>query len=274
MVKTRIPIPDQLAAEVLFLADRTCCVCRDPHRKIQIHHIDEDPSNNIFPNLATLCGDCHSDAHSRYAFARNLGPLLIHRYNQTWRDIVRARLTMPSAREAEKVEYCAEMLQEVQMVCLRWLNRLLHLVPEGFYPDTVNMSPWQEVVKHGFPKYCSENFNHYARLFDVYSGEVADRLEHTVSTFGDALPIAVKLKIFRVAKQLRMEAHGYRWLPSALHQFDQGMLDTFFHRRFVDTVEPLAQLSELAEQQRQALFPDDGQSAGRGIDRAPELPQV
>jgi hypothetical protein len=44
--KLRSPIPDYVAAEVLFLHDRTCCVCHIKGRKIQIHHLDEDPSNN------------------------------------------------------------------------------------------------------------------------------------------------------------------------------------------------------------------------------------
>lgn len=64
----RLPIPDDLAPKVMFASDRTCCVCREPRRKAKIHHIDQDPSNNTFDNLAVLCDDCHSDA--RYAFAR------------------------------------------------------------------------------------------------------------------------------------------------------------------------------------------------------------
>jgi 5-methylcytosine-specific restriction endonuclease McrA len=60
----RTPIPDESAAEVMFLSDRTCCVCRDPKRKTEIHHIDGDPTNNMLDNLAVICKDCHSDAHT------------------------------------------------------------------------------------------------------------------------------------------------------------------------------------------------------------------
>jgi 5-methylcytosine-specific restriction endonuclease McrA len=59
--KHRTPIPDDLAAEVLFVADRTCCVCQERGKAIQIHHIDENPSNNTFENLAVLCPQCHND---------------------------------------------------------------------------------------------------------------------------------------------------------------------------------------------------------------------
>ncbi len=68
--KTRIAIPPELAAEVMFASDRTCCICRSAGRKTEIHHIDEDPSNNDFNNLAVVCKDCQSDAHTKHAFAR------------------------------------------------------------------------------------------------------------------------------------------------------------------------------------------------------------
>jgi 5-methylcytosine-specific restriction endonuclease McrA len=74
MAKERIAISDTLAAEVMFASDRTCCVCRTEKQKVQIHHIDEDPANNSFDNLAVICLHCHSDAHSTGAFVRNVTP--------------------------------------------------------------------------------------------------------------------------------------------------------------------------------------------------------
>ncbi len=44
--KDHTPIPDAIAAAVLFASDRTCCVCRVKGKPVQIHHLDEDPSNN------------------------------------------------------------------------------------------------------------------------------------------------------------------------------------------------------------------------------------
>lgn len=94
----RVPIADDLAAKVMFASDRTCCVCREPRRKAKIHHIDQDPSNNVFENLAVVCDDCHSEAHTRHVFARNLTPALIQEYNASWRAIVRGRL-LPHAED-------------------------------------------------------------------------------------------------------------------------------------------------------------------------------
>lgn len=72
MPKERIPIPEEVAAEVLFLAARVCPVCRIPGKRVQIHHIDEDPSNNEIANLVPLCFDCHDQTQIRGGFARRL----------------------------------------------------------------------------------------------------------------------------------------------------------------------------------------------------------
>ena len=61
MAKDRVPIPPEIAAELLFASDHTCCVCRDRGRAVQIHHIDEDPANNTEENLSVLCLLCHDD---------------------------------------------------------------------------------------------------------------------------------------------------------------------------------------------------------------------
>ena len=55
MTKKRIKIPPKTEAEILFINDRTCCICRDKSKGVQIHHIDGDPSNNATENLAVVC---------------------------------------------------------------------------------------------------------------------------------------------------------------------------------------------------------------------------
>ncbi len=86
--KVRIPIPQDLAAKVLFEADRTCCVCRQK-KPVQIHHIDEDPSNNAFENLAVLCQDCHRDTQIRGGFDRKLDAGQVRLYRRDWLEQVR-----------------------------------------------------------------------------------------------------------------------------------------------------------------------------------------
>lgn len=86
--KKRIPIPTDLAAQVLFLSDRTCCVCRTKGKPVQIHHIDEDPSNNQPANLSTLCFDCHRETQIRGGFDRKLDADQVILYRNDWLRIV------------------------------------------------------------------------------------------------------------------------------------------------------------------------------------------
>jgi hypothetical protein len=89
--KTHVPIPHELASEVLFASDRTCCVCQIPGRRVQIHHIDEDPSDNSFENLAVLCFMCHDETQVSGGFARRLDAAVVARFRHDWLDRVRAR---------------------------------------------------------------------------------------------------------------------------------------------------------------------------------------
>jgi hypothetical protein len=82
--KTRTEIPAEVADEVLFQSDRTCCVCREPDKPVQIHHIDENPSNSVFENLAVLCFDCHNDTQLSGGFDRKLNAAQVLKYRSDW----------------------------------------------------------------------------------------------------------------------------------------------------------------------------------------------
>src|SRR5256885_12038233 len=63
MAKTRIAIPRDMRDKVLKEFHHKCAICgeADP----QLHHIDENPSNNDQMNLIPLCPKCHlSDQHN------------------------------------------------------------------------------------------------------------------------------------------------------------------------------------------------------------------
>jgi hypothetical protein len=89
--KDRKPIPNETAARVLFLADRTCCVCRGKGKPVQIHHIDENPANNDLRNLAVLCFDCHRETQIRGGFDRKLDADQVILYRDDWNRIVARR---------------------------------------------------------------------------------------------------------------------------------------------------------------------------------------
>ncbi len=89
--KVRVEIPNDIAAKVLFLSDRTCCVCRSAKKPIQIHHIDENPSNNHPDNLAVLCLDCHNDTMIKGGFGRKLNADQVILYRNDWLKTIKKR---------------------------------------------------------------------------------------------------------------------------------------------------------------------------------------
>jgi hypothetical protein len=72
------------AAEVMFASDRTCCVCNERGKTVQIHHIDDDPSNNGTENLAVLSLECHNDTQVKGGFGRKLHGDLVVKYRNKW----------------------------------------------------------------------------------------------------------------------------------------------------------------------------------------------
>lgn len=86
-----VELDDHLAADVLFASDRACCVCHRRGTQLQIHHIDENHSNNALSNLASVCKDCHGDIHDRPEFARKFSPELVTKYRDHWHGLIACR---------------------------------------------------------------------------------------------------------------------------------------------------------------------------------------
>ncbi len=86
--KRRLDVPSEVAAQVLFLSDRTCCVCHAANKQVQIHHIDDDPSNNALVNLSVLCLECHALTQIKGGFGRKLDPAQVTLYRDDWIRVV------------------------------------------------------------------------------------------------------------------------------------------------------------------------------------------
>jgi hypothetical protein len=82
--KKRVEIPLAIEAQVQFASDRTCCVCRIKGKPFQIHHIDENPANNEFGNLAVLCLECHNETMIHGGFGRKLNADQVILYRDDW----------------------------------------------------------------------------------------------------------------------------------------------------------------------------------------------
>lgn len=116
MAKKRTEIPPDTAARVLFEHDRTCCVCRQKGKPVQIHHLDDDPTNHDLQNLSVLCFDCHRETQIRGGFDRKLDKEQIVLYRTDWiRTVVRQRAKEEAMREVDSpaTEYQLKMATSV-----------------------------------------------------------------------------------------------------------------------------------------------------------------
>lgn len=68
----------------MFASDSTCCVCRERGKAVQLHHIDEDPSNNAPENIAVLCLECHNQTQTSGGLGRRLSDALVVKYRDEW----------------------------------------------------------------------------------------------------------------------------------------------------------------------------------------------
>lgn len=80
----RVKIPQPIADELMYRNRHTCCLCHTPRKHVQIHHIDGDPSNFRFGNLAVLSLDCHSLVSSNEGLGRQYTPGEVVRYKEQW----------------------------------------------------------------------------------------------------------------------------------------------------------------------------------------------
>jgi hypothetical protein len=127
---TRVPIPTNLSAKILVAHDRTCCVCHERGKRVQIHHIDENNSNNDDVNLATLCFDCHDLTMIKGGFGRSLDAAQVTQYRDEW-----------VARVAELKKKADETLLQKQVGVIDVAGRA---PKEWEQPGTIEMAAYIE----------------------------------------------------------------------------------------------------------------------------------
>lgn len=67
----------KVRGDVLKRDDYRCAYCNIKSHKFQeVHHLDDDHSNNILDNLVTTCSLCHMCHHIAYAGIKEMGTLI------------------------------------------------------------------------------------------------------------------------------------------------------------------------------------------------------
>ena len=131
--KVRRPIPEVVSSRLLYEADRTCCVCNESGKPVQIHHIDNDPSNNAPDNLAVLCLICHNETEVYGGFGRRLDAAVVTQYRNAWvRRVAERRARADELAAGRTVEHIAFEGREVKGPSHEWeLRSVTSVLSEG-----------------------------------------------------------------------------------------------------------------------------------------------
>jgi hypothetical protein len=62
----------------------TCCICHVPRLPVEKHHINGDPADNAWDNLAVLCRNCHGLVTAKSNLGSNYGAGEVLRYKLLW----------------------------------------------------------------------------------------------------------------------------------------------------------------------------------------------
>jgi hypothetical protein len=116
-VGRRVPIPEELEAQLLFASDHMCCICREAGKDVQIHHIDSNRTNNNTANLAVVCLDCHSRVTGPRGLGRSYKPREVTLYKQQWEQSVVQRRSLSHG----DVPYKSELVSQIDLLFCEYL---------------------------------------------------------------------------------------------------------------------------------------------------------
>ena|SRR5689334_7956437 len=175
MNKTRLPIRADVSDEVLYRNDHTCCICNEPRKHVQIHHLDEDPGNNNMTNLAVLCLHCHSRATGTQGLGRRYSVGEVRKYKKSWEQVVlyRRRRYKPPSQISQR-----ELIGQIDLVICQILAT----------SDDMRRKELLEVINHlhmwrGSPqidKQIIEGYGHLAVMSGLSMPHLAKELAHKV----------------------------------------------------------------------------------------------
>lgn len=180
MSKNRIGIPKTTQETILKEYSHSCAICYAPNP--QLHHIDENPSNNDPLNLIPLCPNHHLNGQHRPHNAIHPKRLLLFRIHKH-PGILAARFTPlfnrilfledipddangPELRDA--AETLCELVTEYQMGDF-YVKRLKQILPFLPSPDTF---PYDERLQKQFEREAKEISKEYVAALRQVRAEI------------------------------------------------------------------------------------------------------
>ena len=95
----RKAIPPSLKNKLLYESRYCCAICQKSG--CQIHHIDQDHSNNTEGNLIILCAAHHDEAHTTRTMSNNLDARALRHAKNEWTKQVRNSRTLAATLEGQ-----------------------------------------------------------------------------------------------------------------------------------------------------------------------------
>lgn len=95
----RRPIPIALKQKLLYESQYCCSICQKSG--CQIHHIDQNHSNNAEENLIVLCTAHHDEAHTTRTMSSNLDARALRHAKYAWTEQVRNTRAIAATLEGQ-----------------------------------------------------------------------------------------------------------------------------------------------------------------------------
>jgi len=187
----RIPVPEETRAKLFLWCARHCCFCgKACTTNMELHHIDEDSSNNDEDNLIPVCFDCHGEL-PRYNPKHPKGSKYRHLEIKKRRDQIYDLYTLPYVRQVDIK-----------------ISKYFHHVKDNVERQWGDFSCTVKILSHDFPvklRLRIEPYHNNQRLEvtldEIYSGQALLNLNPSQIFFGHfKLPIQAENKpfLFRV----------------------------------------------------------------------------
>jgi hypothetical protein len=217
MRKVRLVVPANVADEVLYRNDHTCCICNVPRKHVQIHHMDGDPSNRSIANLAVVCLDCHSLVTGAQGLGRHYGAGEVGRYKRTWERVVLYRRSKhkPPTRAVQR-----ELIGQIDVIICQILAA----------PNDTRRKELLEVI------------------YNLHLWRGTPRIDNQIVEGFGHLAVMSGLNMPGLAKELALKVWQMCWHFIGPHQTRMDRLESNLVVRCADVIESLASYNCLMQQ--------------------------
>lgn len=184
MAKSRIKIPKELEFKLLYKSARTCCVCKESDRPITIHHLDENPANNVESNLIVLCKICHDEVHTTHKLSKNLTIEHLRDFKEKWEDEIEKK---SSSSMLPKNNISQAIWTFINHQKLPYIMKSFGIKYDSYVFNSLKTNGY--VDKNGFPITTKiiENSKSHTTIYDYIPWSESHRLHYLYSEVVDKL---------------------------------------------------------------------------------------